>query len=115
MPGKVKDKKQCEDVPHKGKNHENKSLVGPLKEFEGPRKYLGRPEQSSTTYQHILNWFCVLMDEVVNFHFKKQIFLYLSTNILRFFPWISSLFHRIYIVHISFRLVLRFSMQFNAS
>ena len=46
IPGKVKDKKQCEDVPHKGKNHENKSLVGPLKEFGGPREVWGPQEVS---------------------------------------------------------------------
>ena len=31
--------KQREDAAHKGKNHENKSLVGPLKSLGAPGKY----------------------------------------------------------------------------
>ena len=30
MPGKRKVKKQCKDAAHKGKNYENKSLMGPM-------------------------------------------------------------------------------------
>ena len=39
MQWKAKEEKQREDTAQKGKNHENVSLVGPLKSLGAPGKY----------------------------------------------------------------------------
>ena len=42
--GKCKKNKQHENQAQKGKNHGNKSLMGPLKSLGASGKYLGRPD-----------------------------------------------------------------------
>ena len=46
MPGKWKIKEQREDAAHNDKNHENKSLMGPLKSLGALGKYPPPPPPS---------------------------------------------------------------------